>query len=58
MPTRYTAQLTEAEPPMREILDRMSGGMEAIARPILVALGYYSRRDLQIPSHGKPADQR
>ena len=32
----------------------MSGGMEAIARPILVALGYYSRRDLQIPSPESP----
>ena len=54
MPMHYKAQLTEAEPPMREILDRMSGGIEAKGRPILDALRYYSRRDLQIPTMESP----
>jgi hypothetical protein len=49
MPTRYTAQLVEPQPPMKEILDRMNEGLIPNARLILASLAYYSERDLPIP---------
>jgi hypothetical protein len=49
MPTLYKAELTEPEPPMKEMVDRMSKETEANARAILDALGYYAERDLKIP---------
>jgi hypothetical protein len=52
MPTHYKAQLTEAETPMTEILNRMSEGVAANARPILDLLGYYNTHDLPIPGQG------
>jgi hypothetical protein len=49
LPTLSKAQLTEAEPPTIEILDRMSQGVTANARPTLHSLRYYTRRNLSFP---------
>lgn len=54
MATLYAAQLIENETPWLEIWNRMYEGLLPYARQILVSLGYYAERDLEVPSANAP----